>query len=119
MSGGFRAAMLAGIPSGYGSRLISLTLIVGLRFSTAWIVARTPLSSTGDELQCASVIVVFFAAPACVTPSVIAEVDPAPIPTTSAAPATAVATRSHERGRRLIPPPCAFSRYMTTTLNLP
>src|ERR671928_72404 len=49
-------------PFWYGSRLISFTLIDGFRFSKAVIVARTPLSSTGEELQCASVIVVVFVA---------------------------------------------------------
>src|SRR5205085_5430524 len=119
MSGGFRAANLASIPSGYGSRLISFTLIDGFRFSNAAIVARTPFSSTGDELQCASVIVVVLAAARWLAPVVFAAVEAALTPTTRAAAATAVATLDHECGRRLIPPPCALSRDMATTLNLP
>src|SRR2546423_2814312 len=113
MSGGLRAANLASIPSGYGSRLISLTPIDGLRFSNAAIVARTPLSSTTDELQWASVIVVFWVVLACVVPSVIAAVEPAANPTTSTEPASAIAARSHACGRRLIPPPSfrVFTRY--------
>src|SRR4051794_14075 len=103
MSGGLRAANRASIPSGYGSRLISLTLIDGLRLSNALMVARTPFSSTGEELQWASVIVVFLAAVARSAPPVIAAVEPAAAPTTSAHPASADARRIHERGRRVIP----------------
>src|SRR5438874_10117721 len=110
MSGGLRAANRASMPSGYGSRLISFTLIDGFRFSKAVIVARTPLSSTGEELQCASVIVVVFAAVGRSTRPVVAPVDAAAIATTTAAPASAAATRSHLE-RRLIPPSFrAFAR---------
>ena len=60
MSGGLRAAKRASMPSGYGSRLISLTLIDGFARLNAASVARSEASSTGDELQWAMLIVVFF-----------------------------------------------------------
>src|SRR5436190_15926726 len=119
MSGGLRAAKRASMPSGYGSRLISLTLIDGYARSKRWIVARMPLSSTGDELQCASVIVVvLLTALARSGLAVVAAVVPAATPTTSAAPASDAAARRHECGRRPIPPPFAFARDRPTTLNL-
>src|SRR5918911_1086355 len=59
MSGGLRAAKRASIPSGYGSSVMSLTAIDGFARWNAWSVRRSAASSTGDEFQCASVIVVF------------------------------------------------------------
>src|SRR5262245_21098706 len=79
MSGGLRAAKRASMPSGYGSMLISLTLMLGCDRSNAASVARIDASSTGDELQCANVMVVAFWALACPD---LAEVAPAAIPAT-------------------------------------
>src|SRR6266516_4808938 len=119
MSGGLRAANLASIPSGYGSRLISLTLIDGFRFSNAVIVALIPLSSTADELQWASVIVVAFADVGCVAPPVMAAVEAGTAPMTRTAPAKAIAVRNRKRGRGFIVTPFALSRDIRTALNLP
>src|SRR3954454_16956943 len=82
MSGGFRAAKRASMPSGYGSRLISLTLMLLCDRSNAASVARIDASSTGDELQCAKVIVVVFPAFGVAAPPVLAEEPPAVTPAT-------------------------------------
>src|SRR5438477_6849537 len=87
MSGGLRAAKRASMPSGYGSRLISLTLIDGNARPNAARVARSDASSTGDELQCARVIVVFCCTLGAVARPVVADEPPAVTPaarTTSA-----------------------------------
>src|SRR6266508_1398978 len=82
MSGGLRAAKRASIPSGYGSRLISLTLIAGYAFWNAAIVLRNADSSAADEFQCASVIVVAACLDVAVTPSNVGRWRIRPFPAT-------------------------------------
>src|SRR5215211_8400305 len=93
------------MPSGYGSRLISFTLIDGYAFWKAASVLRSEDSSTADELQWASVTVVTCWLLAACVPLVFAAVPPAMTPTTRTIAARDSASRARTSVRRLIFPP--------------
>ena len=95
MSGGLRAANRASIPSGYGSRLMSLTAIDGFAFSKALTVAFTAASSAPVAFQWANVIVVLCCTAGPPATLVLAIVAPALSPTTRPTLARTTPKRSH------------------------